>query len=85
MKAGAVVKALFRERFEVLNGFRRRVGPELGHHLAVAGLDHGNFVGVGGLCRRLGRRLLIIRLNLGFTFCVLGAGRDETARQNTDA
>ena len=48
MERGAVVEPLAGELLEVLDVAGGDVGPELDDHLAVAGVDEGDFVGGGG-------------------------------------
>jgi hypothetical protein len=48
VKTGAVVKALFGERLEILDGLGRDLGPEFDDHFAFGGVDDGDFVGVCG-------------------------------------
>ena len=43
MKAGAVVKALFRQFLEILDVSGRDVRPEFDDHVAFGGFDDGNF------------------------------------------
>lgn len=48
VEGGAIVEPLPGQLLEVLDRLRSDVGPELDGHLAVAGLQHGDFLG-GGL------------------------------------
>ena len=46
METRAVIKALFRQGLEVLNGLRGNVGPELDDHFSEAGSNDSNFAHV---------------------------------------
>ena len=43
MKGRAIVKSLFGERLEILDGLGRDVRPEFGDHFAFGGVDDGSF------------------------------------------
>jgi len=44
MKTGAVIKGVIRQLLEILNRLGRNIRPELNHHLAPGGANHGNFL-----------------------------------------
>jgi len=46
VETSPVVKALVRELFEIFHVAGRHVRPEFKDHHALAGFNHGNFVGV---------------------------------------
>ena len=75
MKAGAVVKSFFRERFEIFDRSGRDLGPEFNDHFAFSRSDHGHFLGVArGLLNRLEDGIRTLRLrgfHVGFLAVVV--------------
>ena len=79
MKAGAVVKSFFRERFEIFDRSGRDLGPEFNDHFAFSRPDHGHFFGVAW--GRLVPLLLLVLL-FRFFFVGLAEGAGEAERKN---